>query len=293
VSRRVAFLFGCSLLLVSATAQESSSQPAAAGRLIFAVFDSSSISGSQPGTWLDPVVLMDGKQMVAPPAPNAPAAAQFAQKYFGPGKEYPLYFGGERKGTVKVQEAKPVSCRALTATVQMAGLEPLQRANFALAVAGEQPAGHKSERRLANPREVQWAASVAQKLFRQHVRRKQAYKLKAIAVLVTDVDRDGPLELIGTFELAVAGKMHRLFLVLYNTGAGYQPLISKYNVAAATDLKSDKTELFVDQLDVDGWGLDELITRSYYYQGWDYSIYRRDADGIWRKAYTGGGGGCD
>jgi len=38
-------------------------------------------------------------------------------------------------------------------------------------------------------------------------------------------------------------------------------------------------------------GVDEIVTISYYYESWDYAIYK-EKDGKWEKVYKGGGGGC-
>lgn len=267
--------------------------------MVFAVFDSSSISGSGPGTYIEPmVVIKDGQYTKPPDAPSAGEntstrpSPEFVKRYYVAGAEYPLYFGGNRVGAAKAEKPQPVSCSALTALVQTQGLAPLQTANFALAVAGPPPASHASERRLANPKELQWALSFAQKMFRTRgVRKRDAYKVQAGTVIVTDVDRDGQNEIIGSYQLPGPQTMRRLFMMLYNTGTGYQPLIVEYHATADPDMRDDKNETFVDQIDLEGDGMDELFTRSFYYQRWDYSLYKRGATG-WQKVYHGGGGGC-
>ena len=48
---------------------------------------------------------------------------------------------------------------------------------------------------------------------------------------------------------------------------------------------------FVDQVDIDGDGVAEVIAGGSYYESNDYIIYKRQA-GSWRPVYQGGGGGC-
>jgi len=95
VTRRCALLIaliGVASLLLAASAQDSSSKPATADRVVFAVFDSSSISGSEPGIFVDPIVMVSGSEYVPPPAiPQSTAAATepgkiFEAKYFAPGR---------------------------------------------------------------------------------------------------------------------------------------------------------------------------------------------------------------
>jgi len=175
----------------------------------------------------------------------------------------------------------------------MEGAVPLQTANFALAVAGDAPASHANERRFAQPTELQTAMTYAEKTFSAYgVRHHLLGKAEAISVVVTDLDRDGQNEMVASYKLAGEGAVHRLFLILYNNGDGtYQALVSQYHVASDANMTGDNKEMFVDQIDLDGDGMDEVFTRSAGYEGWTYSMYKKGANG-WTKVYTGGGGGC-
>ena len=57
------------------------------------------------------------------------------------------------------------------------------------------------------------------------------------------------------------------------------------------DYVDDVEENFVEQIDSDAGGKDEIIIISYYYESWDYAIYR-SRNGKWEKVYFGRGGGC-
>jgi hypothetical protein len=68
--------------------------------------------------------------------------------------------------------------------------------------------------------------------------------------------------------------------------------LASYHLTKDTeDYVDDVEENFVDQIDLDASGQDEIITISYYYESWDYAIYK-SRNGTWEKVYTGGGGGC-
>lgn len=49
-------------------------------------------------------------------------------------------------------------------------------------------------------------------------------------------------------------------------------------------------ESFVDQIDLAGVGIDEIVTISEYHESWDYSAYKFEED-VWKSANHGGGGG--
>ncbi|MDP9268111.1 MAG: VCBS repeat-containing protein [Acidobacteriota bacterium] len=308
MTRRAAFGILLASLLLAASAQNTPqkqrqapiSDGVAANRIIFAVFGSSSISGSEPGTLIDPVVMIAGSHYVKPPEGPRPGEdgrgkpwSEFRRNYYAPGTRYPLYFGGKRAGEVSVQRGGKVSCRSLAALVTMTGLRPLQTGNFALAVFGGPPASHANERRFAKPAELQVAMTYAQRAFAANgVRRHLLGKAQAISVVVTDLDRDGQYEMVASYKLAGPGAVHRLFLILYNSGDGtYQPLVSQYNIATDADMTNSREEMFVDQIDLDGDGMDEVFTRTSLYQGWTYAMYKKGPNG-WGMVYTGGGGGC-
>ncbi len=48
---------------------------------------------------------------------------------------------------------------------------------------------------------------------------------------------------------------------------------------------------FVDQLDLDGDGVDELVTEGVGYEGGDFIIYKRQ-NHQWFQVFRGGEGGC-
>ena len=50
--------------------------------------------------------------------------------------------------------------------------------------------------------------------------------------------------------------------------------------------------IYFDQADLDGDGVDEVITRIQGYEDYRYRILKRGADGKWTIVYTGGGSGC-
>jgi len=57
------------------------------------------------------------------------------------------------------------------------------------------------------------------------------------------------------------------------------------------DGKDSEDVRFVDQLDLDGDGVDEIVVGVTRYENEEFSIYHR-TDGSWTQVHLGGQGGC-
>jgi hypothetical protein len=99
-----------------------------------------------------------------------------------------------------------------------------------------------------------------------------------------DLDHDGRPELIGSFRIERDGKAYLLFLIVATHG-NYKIELQRYREGL------EDGEDFVDELDVDGDGVGEVITKVSGYESWEYAIYKRKV-GRWQAVYKGGGGGC-
>ncbi|HXR10445.1 MAG TPA: hypothetical protein VN792_06690 [Candidatus Acidoferrales bacterium] len=70
------------------------------------------------------------------------------------------------------------------------------------------------------------------------------------------------------------------------------PALASYHHWKDVDDGTDSEyETLLSHLDVDGDGIDEIVTTSYYYESWKYTIYKFQ-NGAWQSVYTGSGGGC-
>ena len=115
----------------------------------------------------------------------------------------------------------------------------------------------------------------------------QSIRLKNINA--TDLTGDGVIELIGNFEVGDKYTPHTLFLIAAKQDDTYQAELTWYH--HAVEEADYEARSFVDQLDLDGDGIDEVISAGHYYEGGDYQIYKKQK-GQWQVIYQGGGGGC-
>jgi hypothetical protein len=117
-------------------------------------------------------------------------------------------------------------------------------------------------------------------------------KLRVPSLMATRLRQDGPGILIGSISLVEKTKIHNLFLMVQLEPSPARILLSSHHHSEDLEDRKDlQSEKFLDQLDLDGDGTDEIVTISGYYESWDYSIYR-EQNGEWTLAYKGGGGGC-
>ncbi|HSU15638.1 WD40 repeat domain-containing protein [Longimicrobium sp.] len=112
-------------------------------------------------------------------------------------------------------------------------------------------------------------------------------------VQVVDLDRDGSLELVGSVAVHSGGVQHNLFLIVKAGAGAVRPALVSYHRSEfpADGNRSHETERFVDHIDIDGDGADEIIVTKEQYEGMYYVIFKRNGT-EWGIVYRGGGGGC-
>lgn len=265
---------------------------------MFAVLRRNTLSGNGklvPQTVIDPVVVAHQGRFLPPPPPwdegeePTPEVARFVKKYFAEGTNYALYFGGQKLGSAVVKKPVWIYCASLTASIRLEGGLQLDEDTSALALGGFEPPSQESVRRAATAEERKQVLALARSMFRRRGVPRQDLKLVRLDNLVsTDLDRDGRREFAASFTVAKIKLEPTLFLVA-TSGDKLAPIFTFYHQPVAPDDR--RTWEFVDQLDLDGDGLDEMILLAGGYEGWDYQIYRR-RQGHWHKIYSGGGGGC-
>lgn len=268
-------------------------------RVVFAVWPAQ--KGERPDApILDPVVILDGKDFRNPMAylqekdtTKAQADAYlFEKKYLVAGRKYTMLFGGNDKGSIVVREASGIGCESLAATL----IPPIPSANGQKALAATSTIGiglHPNWREPPSPQqEAAFVKLTAEVLADQGVNAVAPAAVKLRNLRATKLGSDRPAALIGSVTFKAKDANHNLFLVAEQNGNRWSIVLSSYHASKdLADGVDDIEENFLDQLDLDGDGMDEIITISGYYESWDYTIYRLE-QGAWKKVYQGGGGGC-
>jgi hypothetical protein len=266
-------------------------------RILFAVWAAQ--KGKQPDTpLLDPIVILEGSELRKLPEydydkqkESDEASDRFEKTYFGPGQEYPLLFGGSKLGVLVVDKAVGISCVSQTASVRTT--VPVPNGQKALAATSLQGIGlHANWRKPPTPEQQSSFLKVASDfLTHQRVASAAAPAIKVRNLRATRLGEKGSEALVGSVSLLDESGVHNLFLLVEQKSQDWEIGIAAQHDANSEDSPSDVEENFLDQLDLDSDGIDEIVTISGYYESWDYSIYRKE-ESKWKKVYQGGGGGC-
>ncbi len=255
----------------------------------------------QATTIVDPIAVVANGQFVNPPLEDSTIdaklrdqrVAEFSKSYFTASSEYPLLVGGEKKGILRIEKPVDVSCESQSATASLPTGFSLNESQFALATSSPVVRSHAAHQRPPLPEEAQNILEFAREVFHQEGATADDVKAaKTESIVLTGLDGDSKLEVVGIFSLRDKKMERRLFLVLTASEAGYHTELKVHTATTdLDDLKDLSTPDFLGQLDLDGDGVDEIFVRNSYYESWDYTIYGKK-QGTWKKLYQGGGGGC-
>jgi hypothetical protein len=113
-------------------------------------------------------------------------------------------------------------------------------------------------------------------------------------IISTELRRNSGRALIGRFDVMSKRAIHRLFVIAEPNRGQYRLTLADLEIQHDVEDGVDKTERdYVDQLDINNDGVDEVITSAAHYESWSYTVWEFDAkQNVWRSAYEGLGGGC-
>ncbi|HEX8499446.1 MAG TPA: hypothetical protein VF659_02555 [Pyrinomonadaceae bacterium] len=253
------------------------------------------VSKYEANVSVEPAFIYSGGAFVKPPIQaTAEEVGRFVREYLRPGRKYRLLSGGGEAGAVTVTKFEGEGCSALVATATAETQARLGGRVKALATDSQALGRGPSSRRA--PTEVERAGAV--ELARAAYAKNGAPSalvgaMQVVNLTATDLDRDGKFELVGSFlvEKKVAGSAqdaYTLFLIIEPQGDSFKTAWEWFHHGFEGEY-ADRH--FVDQMDLDGDGVGEVVVEGTYYESNDYVVYKR-AQGRWRPVYQGGGGGC-
>jgi hypothetical protein len=252
---------------------------------------------------VDPIVTVHfggDQRYKSVPALNPPVPVDWAEEeitkfdeaHYASGTQIAGFRGGEAVGIVTVSGATPnTGCLDLSASVSYNGTtRPFLAASSLVEIPGR-----RSTRRTSTPPETAILAALARQWFIEYGLDRPLVQTGTIGPVVSARLRsDGGRALIGRFDVASKLAIHQLFAVAEQVGGRYEITLAELTVQRDLEDGTDKNEReYLDQLDINNDGQDELVTMESQYEGWSYTVWTLDKrNKLWRKAYTGGGGGC-
>jgi len=215
--------------------------------------------------------------------------------FLNPGTLISVFSGGEKLGTATVREGgfldQDGGCMDLHTGITYNGPgNPLLAANTTTEIQG-----HISMRRVATSAETSILRNLAIEWMTEYGLDRQLLQQATVGqVTSTILRKEAGYALIGRFDVISKRSIHRLFAVAEKVQEQYTLTLANLDIQCDVEDGTDRTEWeYIDQLDVDNNGIDELITSSSHYESWNYAVWRFSPKGnYWYKAYEGGGGGC-
>jgi hypothetical protein len=265
------------------------SPAATGGTVVFAV------SKTDAGATMEPVVIYRGGAFLKPPVEGSEAATgAFVKEYFRAGRQYRLLSGGGDAGALTVVKYAEQGCVGLNADVTVQTMARLGGQVQALAVSSETVGRGPGSRRAPTDAERASALALARAAYAKNgVGASLVKKMEVVNLTATDLDRDGKAELVGNFRVRRTEgddfSAHTLFMIFEPEGEQFKAALTWFHKGAQEGDEEDRT--LVDQLDLDGDGVAEVVVAGSYYEANDYIIYKR-RQGRWVSVYQGGGGGC-
>ena len=208
------------------------------------------------------------------------------------GERLAVFVAGQRQGDVTVKKVVPLQCDSSAALVSPSSFH-LAKDAIALASNAENIRPHASYEHQAGAEERKYAKQLAMNEFRKHgVPEALATDIKVGQLLMTRVDGSSSEFLVGSLFVQTKSVGYEVFLIGKIGSSGATTEFARYH--KTTDLEDGKDSedvRFVDQLDLDGDGTDEIVVEVRGYESEGFDIYKRH-NGSWSEVHEGGEGGC-
>ena len=246
--------------------------------------------------YVEPVVIINRGRYQDPPYLD-PDREPFNNSYFRKDQSHRLLYGAREAGRITIEKPTERGCAEWGSA--LARLQSNVEFKLALATNNPRLGKQRSTRRAPTNAERLTAFNFARSIFKQkRVPASLVATLKAEDLIATDLNGDGRAELVANFYIGPTPSEgisdYSLLLLLEPLGrAGYRVGLSRYyhNKDKYHQAAGAQDDQYLDQLDLDGDGTDEILIRTGYWEAWNYSIYKKRG-GRWRRVYQGGGGGC-
>lgn len=264
---------------------------------VFFVVSGQESEPGQPRQYsMDALAVLRGGKYVSPMDEyDDKSERRFADKFYQSGQKYRLLFGGGHVGTAIVQSWQE-GCNTIHSSIKVESSANIHGRIYGLATNSATLGKKETSRRALTGAEREAVMTLVKSIYRRNRTANALLRLlKVNNLTATDLNGDGQFEVIGDFEISpnansTEGARRDLFLIATPSGAGYRAELASFQ-SYKMDSGFGRGVGFLDQLDMDGDGLAEVVTIDQGFDAYGYSIYKKQR-GRWRRIYSGTGDAC-
>ena len=209
------------------------------------------------------------------------------------GEKICLFAGGQRQGTIKIEKVLGLQCDSSAAIVSTDATIKWDKDVMALGTNASTIPGHTNAQRPAEEGEKSIAKRLIMSEFRKHgVPEQFAKEIQFTQAIVTRLDQSTYQSLIACAFIKTKTAVYELFLIAKLDGSNSSTEFARYHLMKDVEDGMDSEDYrFVDQLDLDGDGTDEIVVEVAGYESEEFRILKR-VNGNWVRVHVGGQGGC-
>lgn len=224
---------------------------------------------------------------------NPKARSAEDQSAYRPGERLALFAQGHKTGEVTVKKIANFQCDSSAALVSPDQGFHLRKDAKVLASNSRSIRPHANYQRRLDAEDRKYAVQLAMNEFRKHgVPAGMASDVKIDQLIVTKIDDSNNQFLVGSLWVQTKSALHEVFLIGKIGASSATAELVQYNKSSDLTEGTDREDyVFVDQLDLDGDGVDEIVVELRGYEEEEFDIYKRYG-GSWREVHDGGVGGC-
>jgi hypothetical protein len=262
------------------------------------------IGYGEQGLETDPVAITERGKLISPyedvSAEGSKAIDSFKRDFYRIGTRVSLYGGGLARGTARITGTAVMGgtdnpgCIFVTAQ-----LSPGRSKEVYLGTIPETAIrGHRSLRSPASSKERDTLQRLGVEWFAQHGKPLGTEQLRQVSlgdkVVSTVLRVDGGRALIGRMEVKAINVIHHLTMVAEQEHGSYRLTLAEFHTQEDLEDQKDRYETeYVDQLDLDGDSVDEMVTKVVIYEYFEYVVWKfNSGTKNWEQIYQGGGAGC-
>jgi hypothetical protein len=246
---------------------------------------------------ITPIAILRNGKLIEPviyTSSDEKISDRFIRRHYPNGTNFEIRQAGETKGSVRIDHFEQGCDLEFSFVVKPLPETKLGRkGKGGLALSSPSGPAHPSFQRLANMDERKAFIDQGRKYLSSHGHSlRSTAKFKIHDLISTKTSAPGQPLLVGSISFTQDKVEYWLFAILEEHAGQWSTGIAEIHpIQDLEDYKDAQEEGFLDQLDIDADGTDEIFSFSTYYEAGSFAAYGHH-DGAWKRIYTSHAAGC-